>query len=126
LLVAACACLAGLPERAAPPPSCDAPSADTARGALRAVRCAGGGQPLQGAERLLFGLALDLNRADARALEALPGVGPGRAAAIVRERMHAPFCRVADLDRVAGFGPVTLARVAGAAAVPDAPACPRS
>jgi competence protein ComEA len=103
------------------------PAAEGRRGALVSVRCDGPSlRSLDGAERLLFGLALDLNRADARALEALPGVGAGRAEAIVRERSRAPFCRIEDLDRVAGFGSVTLARVAAFATVSAGPACPRS
>ena len=52
------------------------------------------------------------NRADARALEVLPGIGPARAAAIVAERARAPFRSVDELTRVAGIGPVTLERVA--------------
>ena len=75
--------------------------------------------PSVGAARLLWGLTLDLNRAPAVALEALPGIGPGRAAAIVAAR---PFCRVRELTRVRGIGPVTLARVQGALHVSRAPA----
>ena len=65
----------------------------------------GAGAPRLGAARLLWGLPLDLNRENARALEALPGIGPTRAQAIVAAR---PFCRPADLARVPGIGPVTL------------------
>jgi competence protein ComEA len=126
LWLAAAACAAAWPEPAPAPAACAAPEPGGRRGALLAVHCGpGAGASLEGAERLLFGLALDLNRADARALEALPGVGPARADAIVRERARAPFCGIADLDRVAGFGPATLARVAPLASA-AAPACPRS
>ena len=59
-----------------------------------------------------FGLPLDLNRADADALEALPGIGVGRAAAIVAARSAAPFCDVRELARVSGIGPTTVARLA--------------
>jgi hypothetical protein len=65
-----------------------------------------GGPPLRGPARRLFGLPLDPNREDAAALEALPGIGPARAAAIVRERLRRPFASVA------GIGPRTLARIA--------------
>jgi hypothetical protein len=65
--------------------------------------------PRAGAARLLWGLPLDLNREDARTLEVLPGIGPTRARAI---RAARPFCRVSDLRRVHGIGPVTLGRLA--------------
>jgi competence protein ComEA len=89
---------------------CAQPRHAGARGALASVRCDGrGGPALEDASRLLFALPLDLNRADARALEALPGIGAGRAAAIVRAR---PFCGVGELARVSGLGPAIRARVA--------------
>jgi competence protein ComEA len=68
--------------------------------------------PLRGPARRLFGLLLDLNRADALTLETLPGVGPVRAAAIVQAREERPFESVEALLRVPGVGPVTLSRVA--------------
>ena len=67
---------------------------------------------VRGPARLLFGERLDLNRADARALEVLPGIGPVRAAAIVRARNERPFAAPEDLTRVRGIGPHTFARVA--------------
>jgi competence protein ComEA len=98
------------PER--PPPACEAPRESAARdGHTTEVRCDGRGPPVRGPARLLFGLRLDPNRADARALEALPGIGPARAAAIVAERERTPFREVADLRRVPGIGPVTLRRI---------------
>ena len=65
----------------------------------------------QEAEGLLFGIPLDLNRASAEALEALPGIGPQRAAAVRAAREQARFRRVSDLVLVPGIGPVTLDRV---------------
>ncbi len=60
-------------------------------------------------ERLLVGLPLDPNTADADLLEQLPGIGPARAAAIVDERRAGgPFAAVDDLIRVRGIGPATL------------------
>jgi competence protein ComEA len=52
---------------------------------------------------------VDLNRADAAALEELPGVGPSIAAAIIdhRER-NGPFRSVDDLLSVRGIGPSRL------------------
>jgi hypothetical protein len=81
----------------------------------RVVGCGGegdGARALRGPARLLFGARLDANRADGLALEALPGIGPARAAAILRSRADRPFARVADLERVHGIGPRTLARIA--------------
>jgi hypothetical protein len=101
-----------LPWPEAREPACGAPREAAGReGHTTRVRCDGKGPPLRGPARLLFGLRLDPNRADARALEALPGVGPVRAAAIVAERAARPFREVADLVRVAGIGPVTLRRI---------------
>jgi competence protein ComEA len=53
---------------------------------------------------------IDLNRATAADLDALPGVGPATAQAIVDDRArNGPFAQVDDLDRVPGIGPAKLA-----------------
>ena len=53
---------------------------------------------------------LDLNAADAEALDGLPGVGPATAAAIVTHReRNGPFRSVDDLLDVPGIGPAKLA-----------------
>lgn len=55
---------------------------------------------------------LNLNLASGAALDALPGIGPTRAASIVQYRAsHGPFRSVDELARVGGIGPATLARV---------------
>lgn len=60
------------------------------------------------------GLPVDVNTADARALEQLPGVGPATAQAIVAEReRNGPFVSFGDLDRVPGIGPAKLAALDG-------------
>jgi competence protein ComEA len=52
---------------------------------------------------------IDLNVATADELEALPGVGPATASAIVVDReRNGPFLDVDDLDRVPGIGPAKL------------------
>ncbi len=86
------------------------PGGTGATGALAAA-------PSAGAIGLLYGHPLDLNRASAETLEVLPGIGPGRAAAIVAYRREQPFLRVADLERVDGIGPRTVARLEGWVAV---------
>ena len=62
---------------------------------------------------LLFGLPLDLNRASAADLAALPGVGPTRAHDILAERRArgGRFARVDDLAEVPGIGRRTLTRL---------------
>ncbi|MEM7411058.1 MAG: helix-hairpin-helix domain-containing protein [Myxococcota bacterium] len=77
------------------------------------------GPPLRGPARALFGQGLDPNQATAGALEALPGIGPARAAAIVAGRATGPYERLADLARVPGIGPVTLERMADWLAFPE-------
>ena len=66
------------------------------------------GDELRGPARLLFGQRLDVNRASALALSALPGVGPVRAAALIRERDNQPYSDLGDLRRVKGVGRVTV------------------
>lgn len=52
---------------------------------------------------------VDLNAAGVGELEALPGIGPATAAAIVEHReRHGPFASVDDLDAVSGIGPAKL------------------
>jgi competence protein ComEA len=53
---------------------------------------------------------IDVNAATASELEALPGIGPATAAAIVQHREdQGPFASVDDLDAVRGIGPAKLA-----------------
>ncbi len=57
-------------------------------------------------------IALNVNRATAVELEALPGVGPSLARRIVADReAQGPFATVAALDRVPGIGPALVARL---------------
>ncbi len=60
-------------------------------------------------------LAVDLESDPPARLELLPGIGPARAAAIVREReANGPFGTAADLARVHGIGPDTVRRIRAA------------
>lgn len=55
---------------------------------------------------------IDLNRAEAGALQVLPGVGPSLADRIVKDReVHGTFKGPEDLDRVPGIGPALLERI---------------
>jgi competence protein ComEA len=55
---------------------------------------------------------LNLNSAGSSELEALPGVGSAKAAAILQYReQHGPFTSVDQLDGVPGFGPAAVSRL---------------
>jgi len=58
------------------------------------------------------GEQIEVNRAPVAELRRLPGVGPGLAAEIVRERERGPLTDARDLERVAGIGEVTARRLA--------------
>lgn len=78
-------------------------------------------------EALLLGRPLDVNQASATDLEAIPGVGPERAQAIVAEREErGAFSSVTDLDRVRGIGPSTVANLAPWLTGPAGPAAPET
>jgi competence protein ComEA len=68
-------------------------------------------RPLAGLELVLLGRPLDLNQATAEDLAAVPGIGPGLAADVVREREErGPFRSADALRRVRGIGPVRMER----------------
>ena len=60
---------------------------------------------------LLFGRPMDLATVTAPELEALPGIGPSRAEAILAARREAPFESAASLQRVHGIGARTATRL---------------
>jgi competence protein ComEA len=77
------------------------------RGGMRAgggaASSVAGSQPGGGAQ------AVNINTADAAALDTLPGVGPSTAAKIVADRQaNGPFATPDDLGRVPGIGPKKL------------------
>jgi competence protein ComEA len=81
----------------------DAPPPVVAGDLAPAAGGGGGGDP---------GATIDLNLADAAALETLPGIGPATAAAIVQHReRNGPFRTVDDLLAVRGIGEAKLAAV---------------
>jgi competence protein ComEA len=57
---------------------------------------------------------VDLNTATAQQLDALPGIGPATAAAIIADRQaNGPFRSVDDLGRVRGIGDAKLEQLRG-------------
>jgi competence ComEA-like helix-hairpin-helix protein len=67
---------------------------------------------MSGAQLVTLGLPLDLNRATAEDLDALPGLGPALSQRIVDYRQaHGPFKRIEDLGEVPGIGPQNLAKL---------------
>ena len=83
----------GFHQGAEPRPTRESVAADAARVA----------RPLEPGERI------DVDRADAIDLARLPGVGPGLADRIVRDRQRrGPFGSITELGRVSGVGPARL------------------
>jgi competence protein ComEA len=71
----------------------------------------GPARPLEGRERLLVGLPLDVNTASADDLADVPGLSARLAAEVVADRARrGPFGAVDDLIRVRGIGPARLAQ----------------
>lgn len=72
---------------------------------------AGAARELTGLERVLLGRPVDLDTATADDLAAVPGIGPGLAAEVVRDREErGPFGSPDALRRVRGIGPVRMER----------------
>ena len=64
------------------------------------------------------GTALNINKATAAELEALPGIGPVLAERIVEDReTRGPFASVEDLGRVEGIGDAVISEIAAVATV---------
>ena len=71
----------------------------------------GPARPLNGVELVLLGRPVDLERATAEDLAAVPGIGPGLAPEVVRDREeHGPFRTPDALRRVRGIGPARMER----------------
>jgi competence protein ComEA len=68
----------------------------------------------QSVESAPSGGPVNINSADAQALDSLPGVGPSTAAKIIQDReANGPFASPDDLGRVSGIGPKKLNALAG-------------
>jgi len=97
-------------------------SADAVLDGLNLARHVNDGEqivvPREGEEEADSGGLVNLNRADAGELEALPGVGPVLAQRIVADReVNGPFASVEDLGRVPGVGDAIVGALAGLATV---------
>lgn len=94
-----------------PTPGCERRVTDPELG----VRCARMNEPeqdLDGPVAMALGVRIDVNLASAADLQAIPGVGPSTAAAIVARRdLQGPFADIAHLERVRGIGPARLAAI---------------
>lgn len=67
---------------------------------------------IDGWQGLLLGHPLNLNAANSQDLEALPGIGPKMAEAILQNREeNGSFKKVEDLERIGGIGPKTMERL---------------
>jgi hypothetical protein len=82
--------------------------------------------PMRGALLKLVGAPIDVARASADDLRALPGIGPGLAARIIEVRKQAPFCDMADLEHVSGIGPHRAEALAGHVELSDPRCAPRN
>ena len=59
-----------------------------------------------------WGLPLDLNHHSASALQAISGIGPATAAAIVQYRsVHGPYTDMLELQNIKGIGPATYKKL---------------
>lgn len=94
-------------------PELDCPSASIVRDADGVARCteelAEPGAPLKAGQAFTLGRKLNLNEADAEALQLLPGVGAGLARALVEGRQRVGRFESWDqVDAVPGIGPAKL------------------
>ncbi|WP_062521177.1 ComEA family DNA-binding protein [Demequina silvatica] len=82
----------------------------------RAGPAVAAGAGAEGGEATGGSALINLNSADAAALEEIPGVGPVLAARIVEDReANGPFLTLEDLERVSGVGPSIVGSLAGVA-----------
>jgi len=90
-------------------PSKDEVASGAAPAAPAAAPAAGAGSASGTSASAGGGAAVNINTADAAALDQLPGVGPSTAQKIIAEReTGGPFASPEDLGRVSGIGPKRL------------------
>ena len=96
-----------------PAPAGQAPAGVTAGSGASGVGAPGAGAPGAGAPGTGgAGVAINLNTADAAALDTLPGIGPALAGRIIDWReAHGRFAALEDLLEVSGIGPAVLAKI---------------
>jgi competence protein ComEA len=71
----------------------------------------GADRPLNGLELVLLGRPVDIDVATVEDLSAVPGIGPGLAVEVVRDRAErGPFRTPDALRRVRGIGPARMER----------------
>ena len=71
--------------------------------------------------------SVNINTADATALDALPGIGPAKARAVLEYRQaHGPFQSVDELASVHGIGPKLLERLRPVLSLDGATALPQT
>jgi competence protein ComEA len=69
--------------------------------------------------------SVDLNKATLADLDALPGIGPAKAQAILDYRtQNGPFTSIQQIEAVPGIGPATFAQIQGLIAVGGGTAAP--
>jgi competence ComEA-like helix-hairpin-helix protein len=102
----------GTADRAWQPPS-DPESVSTSVAGLRVAVEEGVQREKRAGVPLAVGERLDPNFADETELRRIPGIGPAKAAAMVRDRReNGPFRSLEDLERVAGLGKKSVSRLA--------------
>ena len=96
----------------APSSEVSAGSADAAHRLDGNVHCGAGQAGLSASEALLMGVPLDVDTADAQALQMIPGVGVKLAQRIIEDRnKNGTFGGVANVRRVRGIGPKLTATI---------------
>ena len=102
-------------QRAGAPGAAPEPDKTIAGGSRVEVAPDGGYRlaAMSGAQLLTLGLVIDLNRATAADLDAIPGIGPALAQRIIDYRQtHGPFKKIEELEeKVLGFGPKKLEKI---------------
>lgn len=95
-----------------------APSSAPAHPSTEGAHAASDPKPRRTPARRSSGSPININTASAAQLDALPGIGPSKAAAILGDReANGPFSSCDDLKRVTGIGKATVASLAESCSV---------